>query len=167
MHTRKQTCCFTGHRPEKLPWGTNEADDRCRILKSKLREAIHLAYDMGLRHFICGMARGCDLYFAEEVLALQARGAEITLEAAIPYPAQAAHWSEPDRSRWQAVVDACDLETVVQSHYSRSCMLRRDKYMVDHSALLIAVFSGERGGTSYTIDYAIKQRLSIIDIPPL
>ena len=22
------SCCFTGHRPAKLPWGTDESDER-------------------------------------------------------------------------------------------------------------------------------------------
>lgn len=72
MRGRPCTCCFTGHRPEKLPWGSDETDPRCAALKEKLRDAVEAAYGEGMRHFICGMARGCDLYFAEAVLALRA-----------------------------------------------------------------------------------------------
>ena len=25
----EKTCCFTGHRPEKLPWRDNERDPPC------------------------------------------------------------------------------------------------------------------------------------------
>ena len=25
----KSTCCFTGHRPQSLPWKFNEQDERC------------------------------------------------------------------------------------------------------------------------------------------
>ncbi len=28
-----ETCCFTGHRPDKLPWGIRENDPRCADLK--------------------------------------------------------------------------------------------------------------------------------------
>ena len=34
------TLCFTGHRSQKLPWGFNEDDKRCKIMKKKLREQI-------------------------------------------------------------------------------------------------------------------------------
>ena len=71
MGGRERTCCFTGHRPEKLPWGWDEEDPRCRRLKEKLRDAVETAYEEGMRHFICGMARGCDFYFAEAVLDLR------------------------------------------------------------------------------------------------
>ena len=82
-----ETCCFTGHRPDKLPWGVREDDPRCTDLKARLAAALEAEYDAGTRHFICGMARGADLYFAEAVLALRERRSGVTLEAARPGPA--------------------------------------------------------------------------------
>ena len=72
MHAPQISCCFSGYRPGKLPWGNDENDPRCRALKVRLRDVMEAAYDEGYRHFICGMAQGCDLYFCE--LALQLRG---------------------------------------------------------------------------------------------
>ena len=88
---REQTCCFTGHRSSKLPWHTNEGDIRCVELKRKLREALREEYEGGIRHFICGMASGSDMYFAEAVLSLGERHEDAVLEAAIPCPEQAEH----------------------------------------------------------------------------
>ena len=56
------SCCFTGHRPAKLPWGTDEGDERCLRLKARLREVIARAVEDGYTHFICGMAEGCCVY---------------------------------------------------------------------------------------------------------
>ena len=95
MRGKPSTCCFTGHRPEKLPWGSDETDPRCKALKQKLQDAVSAAYDEGMRHFICGMARGCDFYFAEAVLALRAEKQDVTLEAAVPCPTQADNWPDP------------------------------------------------------------------------
>ena len=66
-----RSCCFTGHRSSKLPWGGNEADARCLGLKRKLAAALEELYGQGVRHFICGMATGCDMFFAEAVRALR------------------------------------------------------------------------------------------------
>ena len=82
---RETTCCFTGHRPDKLPWGEQEEDPRCLALKRKLADALERAFQDGYRHFISGMARGADLYFAEAVLKLRESYPEITLEGARPY----------------------------------------------------------------------------------
>ncbi|MDE6879971.1 MAG: DUF1273 domain-containing protein [Oscillospiraceae bacterium] len=166
MGGRPITCCFTGHRPEKLPWGDNETDPRCQALKRKLQDTLATAYDSGMRHFICGMARGCDFYFAEAVLALRQERGDVTLEAAIPCPTQTDGWSGADRTRWRRLLAACDLETVVQHQYTPGCMLRRNRYMVDHSAMVIAVYDGTDGGTRRTLEYALRQRVPFVDIRP-
>ena len=75
MPARQESCCFTGHRPAKLPWGMDETDARCLRLKARIADALEAAYQSGYRHFICGMALGCDLYFCEAALACL-RGAQ-------------------------------------------------------------------------------------------
>ena len=97
---RETTCCFTGHRPDKLPWRDDEWDPRCVALKERLAAALEDAYNKGMRHFICGMARGADFYFCEAVLALRERRPGVTVEAALPCEEQAAHWKERDRNRY-------------------------------------------------------------------
>ena len=159
---RSRTCCFTGHRPAKLPWGSDERDPRCLALKRSILRELEKLYRVGCRHFISGMALGCDLYFAEAVLELKERYPAVTLEAALPCPGQADRWSEENRTRWQLLLEHCDLETVVQDHYDRWCMLRRDRYMVDRSSAVLAVFDDTPGGTKYTLDYAAKQHLDIL-----
>lgn len=158
---RETTCCFTGHRPDKLPWRDDERDPRCVALKERLAAAVEEAYEKGMRHFICGMARGADFYFCETVLALRERRPGVTVEAALPCEEQAARWKERDRNRYFRLVAQCDYETMVQHHYDKGCMLRRDRYMVDRSAMIIAVYGGVLGGTMYTLAYAMKKGLEV------
>ena len=40
---RDISCCFTGHRPEKLPWGGDERDPRCLEIKDKLAASVEAA----------------------------------------------------------------------------------------------------------------------------
>ena len=86
MRARQESCCFTGDRPGKLPWKYNENDTRCLALKRRIADAVELAYEEGFRHFLCGMAMGCDLYFCEAVLALRERHSGGTVAAAIHCP---------------------------------------------------------------------------------
>ena len=59
------------------------------------------------------------------------------------------------------------METVVQQYYNRFCMFRRDRYMVDRSAAILAVFDGMSGGTQYTLNYAMDKKLEILLLDPL
>lgn len=160
-----KSCCFTGHRPGKLPWGTDESDPRCAALKERIRAAVESAAEEGYDHFLCGMAEGCDLYFCEIVLALRERFPGIRLEAAIPCPGQADRWSEASRRRYRSLLARCDLETVVSSSYTPGCMQRRNRYMVDHASLLIAAHDGVPGGARSTVEYAIRRGVNVVDIP--
>lgn len=162
---KETTCCFSGHRPNKLPWGGMETDPRCLALKEAISREIETAYDKGYRHFISGMAQGADFYFCEAVQKLRDERPGVTLEAAIPCEEQASKWPERERERYFRLVGLCDFETMVQRHYDRSCMLRRNRYMVDHSSLLIAAFDGTMGGTMYTITYAMGHGVNVVTIP--
>ncbi len=165
MRGRQSACCFTGHRPAKLPWGTDENDPRCIALKERLYAAAESTIQEGMEHFICGMAEGCDLYFCETVLALKERYPGITLEAALPCPTQTERWSEASRTRYNALLERCDYETMVSAAYSPGCMQRRNRYMVDHASLLIAAHDGLPGGTRNTIEYALRRGVPVVDIP--
>lgn len=163
---RSNTCCFTGHRPNKLPWGYNETDPRCIRAKEWISRQLQDAYEAGFRHFLCGMAEGGDLYFCEEVLALRQVHPDVTLEAAIPCPGQAERWSRAQQERYHRLLAQCDKTTLVSPVQDRSCMMRRNKYMVNNSFRLIALFDGTPGGTMNTMAYAMQQGLEIFRLDP-
>lgn len=164
---RQHCCCFTGHRPGRLPWGWNEDLPAARALKARIMREVLRAYTRGFRHFLCGMAQGTDLYFCQAVIDLKRNTSDVSLEAAIPFPGQADHWPPADQERRRTLLLGCDFETVVQHHYSPSCMARRNRYMVDRSALLLAVYDGDpRGGTAGTVAYALTQGLETVILDP-
>ena len=165
MRDREITCCFTGHRPSKLPWGYREDDLRCLDLKMDIVQALVGLYQRGYRHFLCGMAEGCDLYFAESLLLLRQVHADVTLGAAIPFRGQADRWSAEQRERYHRILDGCDSVFLQQEQYAPGCMMARKRDMVNHSSLLLACYNGEAGGTRNTILYAKEQGLEIHTIP--
>ena len=100
MRARPISCCFSGHRPGKLPWGDDEGDRRRLALKERLWNEMEAANERGYRHFICGMANGCDLYFFDAARYLRLQHPEVTIEAAIPYSGQAGRWRPELRERY-------------------------------------------------------------------
>ena len=162
-----KTCAFTGHRPQHLPFGMNENDERCTDLKETLKEEIiNLIEKEVVTHFIIGMALGIDLYAAEIVLDLKARYPSITLESAIPCETQAVKWSAAQRERYYDIAAQCDKETMLQCHYSPDCMDKRNRYMVDHADYILAVWNGCPSSTGNTVRYAHKKGKTIIVINP-
>ncbi len=114
-----------------------------------------------MTNFIAGMALGADLDFAEIVLKLQHKY-PVTLECAIPCPSQTYKWNEKDILRYEKIKKQADKVTLVSKCYTPECMLKRNRYMVDKSELIIAVFNGiQKGGTWYTINYAKKENKHI------
>lgn len=164
MNDNRLKCAFTGHREDKLAANWSEYSKACSELKQNLADAVEHIYNSGIYYFICGMAHGCDMYFAEAVLALKNNHPDIILEAAIPYAGQAGRWRGNLKLRYDEILSKCDVKTVLQQTYTRDCMMRRNMYMVDNSAVLVAVYSGAAGGTRNTLLYAMRKGLQIVEI---
>ena len=164
---RESTACFTGHRPEKLPWGYNEADMRCFVLKAELSKMILQAYGCGYTHFIAGGALGADMYAAEAVLTLREQYPEITLEIAIPHDGQTAKWPQSLRDRAESIREEADVITWIAHEYTKRCLFDRNYYMVSHCSVLLACFDGQPGGTAQTIETAHRLGRLITVVRPV
>ena len=121
-------------------------------------------YEHGIRHFLCGMALGCDQYFAQAVLEMKREYADVTLEAAIPCDNQSKGWSQRQKETYRSILQCCDRVSYVSHLYHPGCMMERNRYMVDHAAVLLACFNGTSGGTMNTVLYAQRQGLEVIII---
>ena len=163
----KITCCFTGHRPNSLPFGYDEQNPQCIRMRFLIWNLLNkLITEKGVTHFISGMALGIDQICAEVVLELKARHPEITLECAFPCETQAVRWSESQCERYYRIAEQCDKETMLQHHYDKDCMQKRNRYMVDSSDIIIAVWNGKPSGTGNTVRYAQEQEKTVIVIDP-
>ncbi len=163
---RAGTCCFTGHRPDRLPSGYRRDPAACAPLRSALREAILQAVRDGFTTFLSGMALGVDTWAAEEVLSLKTAGLPLRLTAALPCPEQDARWREADRKQYRALLKQVDDVFLACDRYTPYCMSARNRWMTAHSSRLIAVFGGGPGGTANTVRYAEEQGLEIVRIDP-
>lgn len=161
-----KSCCFTGHRPNKLPWKINESDVRCKKLKEKLLSEIEKLLIDGYDYFYCGMAMGIDLYCAECLLDLKNKY-EFKIECAIPCKGQTKYWALKDKIRYKRVLDNAFKITILSEYYNSYAMLNRNRYMVDNSEYVLGVWDRKpQGGTYYTIKYALEKekQVNIIDI---
>lgn len=155
-------CCFTGHRPEHIPWLRDESSDHTIKLKRVLSKTIDIAIDGGYTDFYCGMARGIDTLAAEIILEKAKEDKNIRLHAALPCPEQCMGWTSDEKEKFESILRHAATRTVISPMYTDTCMLARNRFMVDNSQRVIAVWNGFfRGGTAYTIRYAKKENKEI------
>lgn len=159
------SCCFSGHRSAKLPWGNDEYSPLCVRLKEEIAKAVAGLIGDGYRHFICGMAQGSDIYFAEAVIENIKNNTEISLEAAIPFEGHADSLSDEASCRYENILSYCCCISVFSEKYDMQCMQLRNMYMVDSSSAIVSVFDGQSGGTLSTLKYAKRRGLLVVGLP--
>ena len=164
MEYKDRKCCFTGHRPEKMPFHANAYSYDFQQFQNALERAIQQAIHSGYRHFITGMSRGMDLWAAQIVLRFRRAYRDIVVEAAIPFEGQDLAWSQTDRALYQTIRSQCDSVVVLSPVYHPDVMHQRNRYMVDNASLLIAAYDGSPGGTRYTCEYARRKGLTIVNV---
>ena len=151
------TAAFTGHR-----W--YDSSRKQSVIK-KLEGCVREAYKNGITNFISGMAIGFDLLAAEVVLLLKQECPSITLTAVLPFREQASRFNELNKCRYYKCLSQADDIVILSNDYSAKCYLERDRFMVEHSSLLIACYDGRnRGGTFWTVNFAARTGKNVINI---
>lgn len=159
-----KVCCFTGHRPQKLPWGYDEDDERCKKVKERVYFECEKLIENGVSHFITGMALGFDMICAEIVLDLKKKYPFIKLYGAIPCSTQCEKWSKTYINRYENILKQLEDFRCKFVTYTPYCMQERNTFMVDHSSTIIALYKDWLGGTKNTIDYALSKNKKVIII---
>jgi len=163
-----KVCCFSGHRPGRFPWGTDESNGECRRLKGLLKKEIERAVSDGFTHFIAGGAAGVDTWAADIVSEMKRGGkVQVTLEIAVPFTGYNQYPGRAEEKRKKQAYGAADRVTVVSEMKSTLSYYERNRYMVDRSQRLIAIYdegAGLLGGTYHTLRYARAKGIEIRQI---
>lgn len=153
----EKICCFTGHRYIR--------PDHMERLYSLLDETIETLYRKeGVRVFRAGGAIGFDTVAALRVLYQKSRGLDITLELWLPCKNQTEKWPRAAILDYEFILRRADVVRYTAEQYHRFCMLDRDRALVDGSQFCISYLLENRGGTAYTVSYALKKGLSLINL---
>ena len=169
------TCCFTGHRPNKLggyDWNTQKNREIAKVLFKKI---IELIKNQGIKKFIFGGALGTDqLAFAICEKIKKIHNLNLYLILALPFDNLDIKWFNKDRQRLKhqrnlanevILVDElkdkryhCELNGLGNYHISK--MQNRNKFMIDNSTHIIAVWNGTKGGTANCLNYAFRNHIA-------
>lgn len=156
---RSLTCVFSGHR--SLP------SERLCEISLLLRQEIIKQIEGGTRYFGCGGALGFDTLAALTVLDLAAENPDIRLILVLPCEDQDKRWAASDKERYQLIKRRAHKIVTLHGGYVYGCMQERNRYLVDHAQCLISYLTQSRGGTRYTVNYAEKENIPVINIASL
>ena len=156
MDLRAKTCCFTGHRSL-----SNEKKLKVAV---RLREIIAVQIKAGVVFYGAGGARGFDALAALTVLDMKKEYPQLRLILVLPCEDQTRGWRSEDIAVYEDIKRRSDKVVYVSREYTPDCMHRRNRHLVNHSGTCICYLTRSTGGTAYTVDYARKKGLHVINI---
>ena len=149
-------CCFSGHR--QIPEGQYEA------IAAETALWVRWLYQQGVTRFYAGGALGFDFIAAVTVINLRRELPELRLTLAIPHRHYDRVWTEWDQERYRPVLRAADEVLYLYDDYRSWVMHSRNRYMVEHSTVCLCYMTEDGSGTGYTVSYARKKGLTIINV---
>lgn len=153
---KTKSCCVTGHRD--IP------QYEINSVIEKLRNEVDAAIADGFICFISGFAEGVDQYFAKIVLERKKDNPALELVAVIPYRKRLETLQEHPSTF--EMLESCADVVVMREEYHPSVYSHRNRYMVERSDRVIAVYDGrEKGGTVRTIRFAHQMQKELREIP--
>lgn len=163
-----KSVAFTGYRTQKLSFGSDLTHPDAINLKIALSKEYEKLIINGFKYFYTGGALGSDLMAAEVILELKKRHIDLELQHILCLPCQnhCDRWSEENIRRLEKIKNESTVFYVSDRNYFTGCMQIRNRFMIDSSAIVIAVYDGQNGGTKSTIEYARKKQRKLIIIRP-
>ncbi len=131
--------------------------------KDKVLLVLENLIKKGFNTFLCGMAVGFDtecFLILKELREIY----PINIYACVPCKDQDKSFSEKEKEIYQKLLKDSDEVILLSEHYYKGCMIVRNKYMVDNSSVLVCYNRKDSGGTFYTVNYAKKRGLKIIEL---
>ena len=153
---RMRTCCFTGHR--KIP-----LEERAEIT-SRLERVITSLHQKGIRYYGAGGALGFDTLAAQTVIRLRESCPGIKLILVLPCLTQTRGWRPEDVTEYERIKTQADKTVYTAQQYTPDCMHKRNRHLVDNSGVCVCYMTEGIGGAAYTVRYAEKRGLQIINI---
>lgn len=118
----------------------------------------------GICDFITGGARGFDTLAAEAVIRLKSEFPHIRLILALPCDDQTQGWHLDEKIRYEEIALQADEVHCLSKAYTKTCMMRRNRFMVDNSVCCIFYLTQMRSGTYKTVEYAMGQGIKLHNI---
>ncbi len=129
-----------------------------------LEETVRKLAKKGVTEYRAGGARGFDMLAAQTVLRLKKEIPALRLVIKLPYKQKAGELERRGKGASRGNVCAGRSTSYIAEHYTRGCMQRRNRELVEGSGYCVSYCTRDTGGTAYTVAYARKNGLEIINL---
>lgn len=153
---KEKTACFTGHR--KIAFGQQ------KNVAERLKESVEKLILDGYCYFGAGGALGFDTLAAQCVLSLKEQYPHIKLILVLPCINQTKGWNKNDIDIYEEIKNKTDKVVYTSQEYSKGCMFKRNRHLVDCSSVCVAYLTEATGGTAYTVNYAKQKNIRVINL---
>ena len=120
--------------------------------------------ESGYLYFVAGGAVGFDTLAEKTVLDLKNLYSQIKLVLALPCKNQSDRWNEEDKKIYECIKKQADKIIYTSQEYSKDCMYKRNRFLVNYSSMCVCYLTKCKDGTAYTVEYAKKNKLQILDL---
>ena len=160
----EDSCCFTGHRPDKFDFPFETDCPEYHRFNDRLCTAVADMIEKGCTKFYCGMAQGFDISAGEYIALIKQRNTALKLIGVVPFVGQEKGWSRDWQQRYHALLEKCDEVITLNDGYVKWAYDQRNRYMVDRCRYVLTYFDGSKGGTGNTVTYAVKNGREVLNI---
>lgn len=147
---------LTGHR--QIP------SEHALLLPALLEKHMLLLIERGAVEFRAGGAIGYDMVATLKLIEIKERLPHIRLRLCLPCRDQTRGWDEAGRRAYAYILAHADEIDYTAEHYTPTCMLERDRALVDGSDICLAYCTKNKGGAFYTCTYALKKDVELINL---
>ena len=133
-------------------------------IEKQLDKIIEKLYQKGVIFYGAGGSYGLDMLAERAVIRARNKHKEIKLILVLPCKNQDKYWTEYNKAVFAEIKNQADKIVYLSEDYSKDCMHKRNRHLVNFSGYCVAYLSKKTGGTAYTVNYARQNGLEIVNL---
>lgn len=82
----------------------------------------------------------------------------------MPCRTQADKWDESDQKIYEEIKSKAKKVVTLYDDYNNVCLFERNRHLINHSSVCVCYLNKDEGGTAYTVNYALSNKLQVINV---
>jgi len=147
---------MSGNTVHQLSYGQDESYPACVSFKLELTEKIAELCQQGVVDFFTNCEHGVSMWAAEAIIAMRNTVGmpQARVHIVMPFEEQANKYPDNVRERFFNIHAQADSVEILNGKYAEGCYETANRYMLDHSVMLLVDEIDGESETSELVDYA-------------